>query len=76
MIEQTGTMLAPAAYIAMASLISLVSVVLLGRSLSREKKSIAAGFEDQKYILDYKTRMLQQSSHLESSPEYRQLKKS
>lgn len=59
MIEQTGTMLAPAAYIAIASLISLVSVILLARDLSREKKAIAIGFEDQKYIPDYKIRMSQ-----------------
>ena len=59
MIEQTGTMLAPAAYIAIASLISLVSVILLARDLSREKKAIAIGFGDQKYIPDYKIRMSQ-----------------
>ena len=59
MIEQTGTMLAPAAYIAIASLISLVSVILLARDLSREKKAIAIGFEDQKYIPDCKIRMSQ-----------------
>lgn len=57
-IEQTGTMLAPAAYIAIASLISLVSVILLARDLSREKKTIAIEFGDQKYIFDYKIRML------------------
>ncbi len=40
MIEQTGTMLAPAAYIAVASLVSLVSVVLLGRDVLQAKKPI------------------------------------
>ena len=70
MIEQTSTMLAPASYIAVASLISLVSVILLGRDLAREKKSISRGLEDQRYIPDYKTHILQKFSHLEPSLEY------
>ncbi len=76
MIEQTGSMLAPAAYLGVASLISLVSVVFLGRDLSREKKSISVGFEDQRYSLDYKTRMLRKFSHPQPSLEYQKLKKS
>jgi MHS family proline/betaine transporter-like MFS transporter len=76
MMEQTETLLAPAAYLGVASLVSLVSVVLLGRDLSREKKPISIDFADQRYILDYKTRMLRKFSHSQSSPEYRKLKKS
>ena len=75
MIEQTSTMLAPASYIAVASLISLVSVILLGRDLAREKKSISRGLEDQRYIPDYKTHILQKFSHLEPSLEYQGSKK-
>jgi hypothetical protein len=76
MIEQTGTMLAPAVYLGVASLVSLVSVVLLGRDLAREKRPISIGFGDQRDIFDYKTRMLRKFSHPQSSLEYRKLKKS
>lgn len=63
MIEQTGTMLAPAAYIAVASVVSLVSVVLLGRDLPIEKKPTLRRFAGQRYIPDYKTRTLRKFSH-------------
>lgn len=74
MIEQTGTMLAPAAYITIASLVSLVSVVLLGR-LSHSKRPIPPKFWDQKHNFGYKIRMLRKFFHPQPSLGYRKLRR-
>jgi MHS family proline/betaine transporter-like MFS transporter len=75
MIEQTGTILAPVAYIVGASVLSIISVVLLEYDFSSSKKGLLAKFPDQKYIPDYKTRMLQRFLHLEPSLGYRKQKR-
>jgi len=75
MIEQTGTILAPAIYIVGASLLSIISVVLLDRDLSLGKRVTPIRFADQKYIPDYKIHTLRRSPHPQSSLEYLRQKK-
>jgi MHS family proline/betaine transporter-like MFS transporter len=50
MIDQTGTILAPAGYIIGASLISMMCVVALGRDLSSSKKSTQPGNSDRREL--------------------------
>ena len=75
MIEQTGTLLAPAAYIAMASLVSIVSVILLGRSQFHQRGPVPPRFWDQRYSFGYKTHMLRKFSRSQPSLGYRRLKR-
>jgi MHS family proline/betaine transporter-like MFS transporter len=75
MIEQSGTILAPAVYIFVASLVSIFCVVLLGRDLSMTKKTTPIRFADQRYMTDYKIRTLQRLTHPQSYLQYPKRKK-
>ncbi|MBM3632952.1 MAG: MHS family MFS transporter [Alphaproteobacteria bacterium] len=75
MIEQTGTIMAPAIYIIGASLLSIISVILLDRDLSYAQNVAPKGFLDQTHTPDYRIHMLHGSPHPQSSLGYLRKKK-
>ena len=59
MIDRTGTILAPALYIVVASVLSIICVALLGRDLMLKSRPKPLEPLDQMYMTDYKIRTSQ-----------------